>query len=325
MMDIFLDLNVDPNSSYANSTMDEAHHSSQKRDQFDGEIYGVQEKLSLSLSNKGSDSSPMLEQELDRKIQENGKLSQMLRIMYEKYINLQKQVMYLLSNQKQNTEMEGVCSRKRKAEGDQEDYENLEGICSTRDEDFNRWLKRPRLNGNSKVSKVFVQKDASDPSLVVKDGYQWRKYGQKVTRDNPSPRAYFKCSSAPNCPVKKKVQRSLEDPTILVATYEGEHSHASHFQTELSLRSINGGKGSAVPVLATIKPSCATVTLDLIHEDGLFKSPKDYASSESAEAAVWQEFLVQQMASSLKKDPEFAGIVAGAISGKVLGNQTNRE
>ena len=114
---------------------------------------------------QGSDFRATLEEKLDRKIKENGRLSQMLRAMYEKYMNLQKQVMYLVNQQKvQSSEIEGV-SRKRRAEGEEE-YENLEGICSSRDEDFNRWLKRPRLNGNSKVSKVFVQKDASDPSLV---------------------------------------------------------------------------------------------------------------------------------------------------------------
>ncbi|XP_022139903.1 probable WRKY transcription factor 40 [Momordica charantia] len=327
-MDVFLDLNLDPSPNYG-SAMDVGLENSEKRG-FEEEIFWDKTKLSLSLQNKEFDSGRTLEEELDRKIKENEKLSQMLRVMYEKYMNLQKQVMCLVKEQKQNSELveaEEAVSRKRsKTEGSENDQNcsNNNNHTMDNEEEFNRWLvKRPRLlNPNSKVSKVFVHKEASDSSLVVKDGYQWRKYGQKVTRDNPSPRAYFKCSSAPNCPVKKKVQRSLEDPRILVATYEGEHSHASHFQTELSLRSINGGKASSVPILATIKPSCATVTLDLIHGNGMssFKSP---TPTTTVETAVWQQFLVQQMASSLKKDPEFADIVAGAISGKILG-QTNK-
>ncbi|MFS8014662.1 putative transcription factor WRKY family [Helianthus anomalus] len=38
-------------------------------------------------------------------------------------------------------------------------------------------------------------------------------------------RGYYKCSSMRGCPARKHVERCLDDSTMLIVTYEGEHNH----------------------------------------------------------------------------------------------------
>ncbi|OMO90699.1 DNA-binding WRKY [Corchorus olitorius] len=187
--------------------------------------------------------------------------------------------------------------------------------------------KRPKESNKAKISRACVRTSPSDNSLIVRDGYQWRKYGQKVTRDNPSPRAYFKCSFAPTCPVKKKVQRSAEDPSILVATYEGEHNHAHPSPAELSLspnsNTIATPRSSAPsPPKSSITP---TVTLELMQPAGtLAMAAEDQTKKAGDSPAAIQQILVQQMAASLTRDPNFTAALAAAISGRVV-DQTRIE
>ncbi|KAL3840431.1 hypothetical protein ACJIZ3_025022 [Penstemon smallii] len=67
---------------------------------------------------------------------------------------------------------------------------------------------------------------------IPPDDYSWRKYGQKPIKGSPHPRGYYKCSSVRGCPARKHVERALDDPTMLIVTYEGEHNHAQLSNTE---------------------------------------------------------------------------------------------
>ncbi|XVE97161.1 hypothetical protein REPUB_Repub02eG0287400 [Reevesia pubescens] len=66
----------------------------------------------------------------------------------------------------------------------------------------------------------------------VDDGYNWRKYGQKQVKGSENPRSYYKCTY-PNCPTKKKVERSL-DGQITEIVYKGSHDHPKPQSTRRS-------------------------------------------------------------------------------------------
>ncbi|XP_039142264.1 WRKY transcription factor WRKY71-like [Dioscorea cayenensis subsp. rotundata] len=250
-----------------------------------------------------------LRAELNRVSKENEKLTEMLQTMYVNYRSLQSKMAELMteSSEKRSVSPSASASpvKKRKSESLETNSnivaDNPNGMIN-----FIRYhtettsscdsLKPIKDDSRPKISKVYVRTDASDSSLIVKDGYQWRKYGQKVTRDNPCPRAYFRCAFAPACQVKKKVQRSAEDQSILVATYEGDHTHGQPSRPEK-----NNGTAAIVPPTPTKKKACR--------------------SDESPEIQ-WR--LVEQMASSLTKDPTFTAALASAISDKMLDHSPSR-
>ncbi|XP_049395862.1 probable WRKY transcription factor 60 [Solanum stenotomum] len=314
------------------------------------------------LPNK--DETGNLMEELNRVNAENKKLTEMLTVMCQNYNSLRNQLTEYLSKQNSSTsgadqDQNSDGSKKRKVENNNNNNNEivkssvqvLNSESSSSDEDSSP--KKPREEHiKTKTSRVYMRTEPSDTSLIVKDGYQWRKYGQKVTRDNPSPRAYFKCSFAPTCPVKKKVQRSVEDQSILVATYEGEHNHSKvdTVTTTSPSSRFNPKNNVSGNYTASVMPSSTTniintsgpkpmLTLDLAEPKTLQNDVKKVNSNTSTSGhkrtspgndhqqhqnrPEFQHFLIEQMASSLTKDPSFQAALAAAISGKFLQNNNN--
>lgn len=165
---------------------------------------------------------------------ENKKLTEMLTVLCENYNALRSNLMeYMNKNPETTTTDDSTTSSKKRKTAESTINNNnnntsaaaAAGVVvnrnsaessSSEEEDTTSFKKAREEHIQAKISRVYTRTEPSDTTgLLVKDGYQWRKYGQKVTRDNPCPRAYFKCSFAPTCPVKKKVTIfSLKQNTV---------------------------------------------------------------------------------------------------------------
>ncbi|XP_057765512.1 probable WRKY transcription factor 20 isoform X2 [Salvia miltiorrhiza] len=75
-------------------------------------------------------------------------------------------------------------------------------------------------------ASVSEHKDSSSSvsaERTSEDGYNWRKYGQKLVKGSEFPRSYYKCTY-PNCEVKKIFERSPSGH-ITEIVYKGSHDH----------------------------------------------------------------------------------------------------
>ncbi|KAK7311043.1 hypothetical protein RJT34_08915 [Clitoria ternatea] len=246
-----------------------------------------------------------LRAELQQVKQENNTIKVMLEVLSSKCTKLESHLQEILNNKK--AEVKGIRSNQ---------------IGSVLNLDTN---KRARLEFPTakKPLQIFVRTHPKDDSLIINDGYQWRKYGQKVTKDHASPRAYFRCSMAPICPAKKKVQRCIHDKSILVATYDGEHSHDVPHESLKPSSSTPKGSSEANYFPTSIPRDKEGMNIDfaLSGWETNRRTSEDAMQNHDNRSNIKAEEYV----SSLIKDPDFTMALAEAVARTITDQKKQKD
>ncbi|KAM1154075.1 hypothetical protein ACFX13_037280 [Malus domestica] len=145
---------------------------------------------------------------------------------------------------------------------------------SSEDGDSSKKVSKPAKKKGEKKQKeprfAFMTKSEVDH---LEDGYRWRKYGQKAVKNSPYPRSYYRCTTQ-KCGVKKRVERSYEDPSIVITTYEGQHNH----QLPATLRG-NAAAALFPPSMLNLSNLAAGGPSSTFPQELLFQMPQYMISS----------------------------------------------
>nr|QGQ64062.1 WRKY transcription factor 39 [Santalum album] len=107
------------------------------------------------------------------------------------------------------------------------------------------------------------------------DGYNWRKYGQKQVKGSEYPRSYYKCTHL-HCPVKKKVERSL-DGQIIEIIYKGQHNHGLPQSSKPTRDGSHGNMISQPRAEGTLKGQTAVKrSTEFTSSDSVLQSGQEY-------------------------------------------------
>lgn len=114
-------------------------------------------------------------------------------------------------------------------------HSNQEGSSSPISVNQEKTIATSEQNPSPKEGN-FVVNVSKSPEKPTVDGFNWRKYGQKLVRDNAFVRSYYKCTYA-KCPARKQVEHS-HDGHIKEINYLCKHQHPKPNHSSESNQSI---------------------------------------------------------------------------------------